>query len=214
MNRSLLKSYRGRNVLAIGAHPDDVEMGMGGTAARLVQLGASVTIAVVSVPSNVEERLDEARAACAVLGAGLRVLCSERPCRVEDLRAYELVALLDSLVREHEPAAIFAHGAADHHRDHQLVFEACRASSRLGAMDVYCYQPCACRPGPIAFVPQAFVDIEATLELKMAAVAAHRSQFQARGLDASFLRDVARCYGHAAGVPYAEAFEVRRLALG
>lgn len=210
----MLEGYKGRSVLAIGAHPDDVEMGMGGTAARLVQLGARVTIAVVCVPSNVQARLAEARAACELLGVGLHVLCSERPGRVEDLRAYELVALLDSLVREHEPAALFAHGAGDHHRDHQLVFEACRASSRLGTMDVYAYQPCACRPGPSGFAPQAFVNIEATLELKMAAVAAHRSQFQARGLDTKFLRDVARCYGHEAGVPYAEAFEVRRLGLG
>lgn len=214
MNHSMLNVYAGRSVLAIGAHPDDVEMGMGGTAARLAQLGARVTVAVVCVPTNVQARLGEARAACGVLGVGLRVLCSERPCRVEDLRGYELVALFDSLVREHEPAALFAHGAADHHRDHQLVFEACRASARLGSMDVYCYQPCNCRPGPSAFAPQAFVDIEATLDLKMAAVTAHRSQFQARGLDAGFLRDIARGYGHQAGVAYAEAFEVQRLALG
>ena len=47
----------------------------------------------------------------------------------------------------------------------------------------------------------------------MRAVAAHRSQFQARGLDAGFLRDVARFYGHQAGAEYAEAFEIQRIAL-
>jgi LmbE family N-acetylglucosaminyl deacetylase len=189
-------------------------MGMGGTVARLVQLGARVTVAVVCVPSDLEARLAEAHAACGVLGAHLRVLCGERPRRVEDLRAYELVALLDTLVREHAPAALFVHGSGDHHRDHQLVFEACRASSRLGFMDVYCYQPCSCRPASSDFAPQAFVDIGATLEVKMAAVGAHHSQFGARGLVPDFLRDLARCYGHEAGVRYAEAFEVRRLALG
>ncbi len=214
MKRSILESYAGSTVLALGAHPDDVEMGMGGSVARLVTLGAQVVVAVVCAPSQLETRRREAQAACDVLGARFHLICERQACRVEDMRAHELVARLDELVKEYRPAALFSHGAADHHRDHRLVFEAFKASLRLGAMDGYCYQPCSCRPGPTAFQPQAFVDIGPTLELKMAAVGAHRSQFQARGLSTDFLRDVARFYGYQAGVTYAEGLDVVQLALG
>ena len=57
MNR-ILKEQGGR-VLAFGAHPDDIEVGAGGLLARLA-LQADVTIAVVSIPNEVEQRRAEA----------------------------------------------------------------------------------------------------------------------------------------------------------
>lgn len=211
MTLPTLQSYAGRTVLALGAHPDDVEMGMGGTVAKLVALGARVIIGVVCVPGAFEQRRREAAAASAILGAELHVLCNEGPCRVEDLKNYELVRRLDALVEAVAPAALFAHSADDTHRDHRLVFEAFKASLRRGRMDAYCYQPCSCHPGPSPFRPRAFVDIGGTLEQKLAAVAAHRSQFASRGLDIGFLRDIARFYGYQARVTYAEGLEVIQL---
>jgi LmbE family N-acetylglucosaminyl deacetylase len=190
-----------------------VEIGMGGTVARLGQMGARVIVAVVCIPSDFPVRMREAREACATLGADFHLLCGDGATRVEDVRSYELVARLDQLVKDLRPAALFAHGATDFHRDHRLVCEAFRASLRLGNMDGFCYQPCACRPTPSAFTPRAFVDIGSTLDRKLAAIAAHRSQFESRGLGIEFHRDIARFYGYQAGVPYAEGFEVVQLSL-
>jgi LmbE family N-acetylglucosaminyl deacetylase len=200
-------------VIALGAHPDDVEMGMGGTVARLAEVGARVIVAAVCVPTHSDVRLREAREACEILGAEFHLICADGPLHVEDLRGYELVARLDRLVKGLRPAALFAHGAADLHRDHRLVSEAFKASLRLGGMDGFCYQPCACRPTPATFAPRAFVDIGSTLERKMKAIAAHRSQFDARGLGIEFHRDIARFYGYQAGVTYAEGLEVVQLRL-
>lgn len=210
---AMLHAYSGRPVLALGAHPDDVEIGMGGTVARLGELGARVVIAVVCIPSQFEVRQREAQAACELLGAQLHLIGDGGSCRVEDMKGYELVAQLDGLLAQLQPAALFVHGGADHHRDHRLVYEAARASLRRGGIDAFCYQPCSCRPGPAPFAPRAFVNIGATLERKLAAVAEHHSQFCARGLDMSFLRDVARFYGHMAGVEHAEGLEVLQLGL-
>lgn len=214
MKSSPLQCYAGQTVLALGAHPDDVEMGMGGTVARLVDFGARVVVAAVCVPSLFEQRVREARRACDILGAEFHLICNQGALRVEDLRGYELVARLDRLLLELRPSALFGHGPADLHRDHQLVFDAFRASLRIGGVDGFCYQPCSCRPGPYAFVPRAYVDISATLDRKMGAIAAHRSQFEARGLGIEFVRDVARYYGCQAGVTYAEGLDVVRLELG
>jgi N-acetylglucosamine malate deacetylase 1 len=214
MKGSLLQCYAGQTVLALGAHPDDVEMGMGGTVARLVDLGARVIVAAVCVPSLFEQRVREARRACEILGAEFHLICDQGALHVEDLRSYELVARLDRLLRELKPVALFGHGSADLHRDHQLVSDAFRASLRIGGIDGFCYQPCGCRPGPCTFVPRAHVDISATLDRKIAALGAHRSQFGARGLDIEFIRDVARYYGSQAGVSYAEGLDVVKLELG
>lgn len=213
MSGSTLQRYSGRTVLAIGAHPDDVEVGMGGTVARLSALGAQVILVVVSVPSRFPVRVEEARRASQILGARLELVRDQGCCRVEDMKTHELVAAFDRLLREHQPAAVFAHGCADAHKDHRMVFEAFEATLRFGGVDAFCYQPCACRPGRVRFAPQAFVDIEATLPRKLAAIEAHHSQFGERGMTADFQRDLARYYGRQAGCAYAEGLEVLHLSL-
>ena len=214
MTAPFLQCYSDRTVLALGAHPDDVEIGMGGTVARLAEVGARVIVAAVCVPDHSEVRLREAREACKILGAEFHLVLAEGCAHVEDVHGYELVARLDRLVKDLRPAALFAHGEADLHRDHRWVSEAFKASLRLGGMDGFCYQPCACRPTPTTFAPRAFVDIGTTLERKMQAIGAHRSQFATRGLEIEFHRDIARFYGYQAGVTYAEGLEIVQLRLG
>src|SRR5258706_11975970 len=58
---ALASRYAGRTVLAIGAHPDDLEIGIGGALARFVKAGARTVMAVVSIPGDYDIRLGEAR---------------------------------------------------------------------------------------------------------------------------------------------------------
>jgi LmbE family N-acetylglucosaminyl deacetylase len=58
-----------------------------------------------------------------------------------------------------------------------------------------------------------YVDITQTIDVKMEAIAAHRSQFAGRNLDIEMYRDMARMNGRLVGVPYAEALDVSRLLL-
>lgn len=205
--------YTGQTVIAIGAHPDDVEVGMGGTVARMVADGVRVLVVAVCVPSQFAARVAEAQRASEILGSRF-LLIRDRGCsRVEDLKTYQLVAELDRLVVEHQPIALFAHGRADLHKDHRIVFDAVQATLRLGGMDAFCYQPCTCRPGQVTFAPQAFVDIGSTLERKLAAIAAHESQFGQRGIAIDFQRDLARYYGRQAGYDFAEGLEILHLKL-
>ena len=57
---SLAARYAGTTVLAIGAHPDDLEIGIGGTLAKLRKEGANVIMCVASIPKDYEVRLAEA----------------------------------------------------------------------------------------------------------------------------------------------------------
>ena len=203
--------YTGETVLAFGAHPDDVELGMGGTAAKLARAGARVIVVVASVPNDYDRRLAEAKRAARILGADFRILFGQRCSRIEDFKNYELVERVDSLVHEFKPAAVFSHGPGDFHRDHKLMFEACLAAQRLAFMDFYSYYPTSTRPVQVNFNPQVFVDVSDTIELKLEAVSAHPSQFSQRGLRVDFLKDIARAYGKLAGVDYAEGLELVRL---
>ncbi len=204
--------YSGCTVLAIGAHPDDVELAVGGTIARWSRAACRVVIAVVSVPGNYLTRRREAERAAVILGCELRVLTGG--CRrIEDLKAHELVELIDEQVRELAPAAVLVHGRSDFHRDHVLVHEAAVCSQRLAPFDCFSYHPTFCRPLRVDFAPQAYVDISTTIDTKMAAIDAYESQFAARGITTDTFRDIARLTGRFVEVAYAEGLEVERMLL-
>ena len=213
-HQSLPSRYAGRTVLAIGAHPDDLEIGIGGTLARFARAGARVVMAVVSIPNNFETRLAEARGGARILGAELRVLLNGgRCCRVEDLKTYELVTLLDALVEELAPAAVLAHGSSDFHRDHVLVHNAALATQRLRFFDLFCYYPTNCRPVQTSFLPRVYVNVSQTINTKIEAIEAHSSQFGCRGLGIDIYRETARAQGRIVGVEYAEGLDVVRMLL-
>lgn len=212
-NNWMLNRYAGKTVLALGAHPDDLELGVGGTLARLVAQGTRVVMAVVCVPHNVEVRIAEAKNGARTLGAEVRILFPEREMRVEDLKTYELVQKLDDMVRELDPAAVISHGETNFHKDHVLVHNACLAAQRLHFFDFLCYYPTSCHPIQVLFQPQAYIDITEYMDRKMEAINNHTTMFQCRGLTTDHYRDTARHWGRMAGVEYAEGLEVMRLRL-
>jgi len=212
--RPLTTRYAGRTVLAVGAHPDDLELAVGGTLARLSRGGARVVMAIVSVPADYALRRAEAEEAAAILGCELRILVDGGTTRrIEDMRTYELVKVLDAVVRELQPAALMTHGTAEFHHDHILVHDAAVATQRLRFFDFFSYHPSFCRPVPVQFHPRAYVDISDTIEIKMRAIAAHQSQFGNRSIPLDIYRDMARLNGRLIGVDYAEGLDVGRMLL-
>jgi len=210
---TLASRYTNKTVLAIGAHPDDLEIGIGGSLARLRRHGARVVMIVASIPKDYEVRRLEAMRGAEILDCELKILMDGGPHRIEDVKACELVAMLDDVVRDYEPAAMLTHSSADFHNDHLVVYNACLPTQRLRYFDMFCYHPTNCRPVPIAFHPRAYVDISATIDAKMHAITAHSSQFGDRGLDTSLYREFAHINGRMIGVDYAEGLDVVKLML-
>lgn len=207
----LLTKYAGATILAVGAHPDDLELGCGGTLARLSRAGARVVMVVASIPSSLRSRRAEAIKAAEILGCEVRFLTPNRCSRVEDLKTHQLVGMIDALVRELQPAAMFSHCLANLHLDHKLVNEACMASQRLRYFDIFCYSPTSCHAVNIAFYPHAYIDISDTIEVKMRAIRVHSSQFDSRGLNTERYREADGRMGRIVGVDYAEGVEVVRM---
>ena len=106
--QSIASRYAGKTVVAIGAHPDDLEIGIGGTLAKMQREGAHVVMCVASIPKDYEVRREEAKRGAEILGCELKVLIKHGPKRLEDVKNFELVGMLDDLVREYNPAAMLA----------------------------------------------------------------------------------------------------------
>lgn len=209
--RSFPARYAGRTVVALGAHPDDLELGIGGTLAALSAGGARVIMAICSVPVDFDTRYAEAKAAAAILGCELRILMEGGCRRIEDVKTYQLVGMLDDVVQELSPAALISHGPSDFHRDHVAIYHAAVSTQRLLQFDFYSYMPTMCRPVPVPFQPRAFIDISKTIDQKIRAIAAHPSQFSSRGVTFELYRDIARVTGRMCGVEYAEGLDINRM---
>jgi LmbE family N-acetylglucosaminyl deacetylase len=200
---------KGGRVLAFGAHPDDLEVGAGGLLARLVDEGARVTMAVVSVPNRADERTVEARAGARLLGAELFIVYEEKQCRVEDIPMHELVRRFDQLVGDTRPDLVITHSSHDLHWDHGLVNRATVSALRRTPCDLLAYLSSPEMNAQSRSLGQCFADISTTMERKLEAISAHRSQLGNLDLDSS--RDLARALGRLSGYAYAESYEALRV---
>ncbi len=180
------------DVMAVGAHPDDVELGCGGVLARLAAAGRRVGIVDLSAGEMasrgaVAQRREEAARAAGALGAVWRT-CLQLPDG--GLAAHDPTqqAAVVAVLRRATPRAVLAHHGDDPHPDHrqaaELVRRACflagvgRLFAELGPP----WRPALVLafPGPRQLVsPHLVVDVTAFHATKRAAVAAHASQFEA-----------------------------------
>ena len=141
----LASRYTNKTVVAIGAHPDDLEIGIGGTLARLRMNGARVVMVVASIPKDYEVRREEAKRGAKILDCELKFLLDGGPRRLEDIKTCELVGMLDDIVRDYEPAAVLTHSSADFHNDHLIIYNACAHLTRTGKCAIYDERPITCR---------------------------------------------------------------------
>jgi len=195
------------NVLAIGAHPDDIELGCGGTLLAHAARGDDVAMLVMSAgelgPQDENSRADEQRAASRVLGADLFW------GRFEDTRvpnSSETVAVIQEVMDRVRQDVVYTHSPHDSHQDHRATalatFGAARRSCR-----VLCYEA----PSSLTFTPLVYIDIADHLEGKLDALRAHMSQVLRNGLvDLEAIEAQARYRGFQGRIRLAEAFEVER----
>lgn len=194
-------------VVAFGAHPDDIEVGMGGTIARYTGAKHEVVMVVAAIPSKKTIRWKEAEEAASILGAELVVLDMD----AEELGfSRQLVRKFDEVLARHAPDAIYTQWNHDSHQDHVAVSNAVIAAARKNNCSLYMYEQTI--PGgivPFAFRPQSFVDVSDVMEVKARSVMAHQSQVERNGdwwLHGITGRATYR--GYQINVSYAEAFEV------
>jgi LmbE family N-acetylglucosaminyl deacetylase len=201
-----------RSVLAVGAHPDDVELGCGGTLLAHAAAGDAVAVLVMTAGENGPDgdlpatRRAEQEAAARVLGARL-VWGGLTDCQVvADAAA---VAVIEHAIAAVRADLVYVHAPEDSHQDHRAVAAATLSAARRLSRVVH-YQS----PSTLAFAPSVFVDVTAYLSGKLAALRAHASQVAGSTMvEPDAVVAAARYWGSQARVGYAEAFAPTRLVL-
>jgi LmbE family N-acetylglucosaminyl deacetylase len=203
------------NVLAIGAHFDDVELGCGGTLARHARGGDNVYVYVATVSgfanhynqtvrSN-EVAVAEAREAMKALGVKEMICGQFRTLEIEFVDALNVEIL--RIVDEKKIDLVLSHWPGDIHHDHQAVGRAsihgCRHVPRQLLYRSNWYHSTA------DFHGNFYVDVTQTWEAKKLAIQAHASELERTGNKwTSFFQNEAENAGQRIGVKYAEVFEL------
>lgn len=188
-------------VLAIGAHPDDIELGCGATLARHAMYGDEVTH-IVMTKGNVKEqghtRRIEATAGAEIMGSNL-VWAGMTDGQLQPDAVHKFV---EQYVEALRPDVVYFHAPEDSHLDHKAVAQGCLSAARY-VPTLMMYES----PSTLTFPASIYVDVEATIDAKCEAIKAHASQVGGRSrVNPDAIRAKARAYGFDARVEYAEAF--------
>lgn len=220
-------------VLAIGAHPDDVEILCAGTVAKFARLGHEVFICHVcngnkgSKIYSSEElaimRRNESISSAKIIGAVS--ISSEIADGEVVLDLNSRIKIIDVL-RQSDPDIVITHSPDDYHSDHinvsRLVFEATYLANLV--LWKTSFSPTSKLPylyymdtlAGVNFTPDEYVDITETIDIKIEMMMKMQSQLgwlkEMHNCDAAeFIKTVARFRGFQAGVGYAEAFTQQKM---
>lgn len=226
------------DILAFGAHPDDVELGAGGTLCKAVALGQKVVIidltqGELGTRGSAQKRAEEAEKAAKIIGALARENLSLADGFFENSKENQLKVIRK--IRQYQPEVVFCNAIRDRHIDHgrgsSLVSQACFLSGliKIETLDSEEEPQQAWRPKQVLHYiqweeiePQLCLDISDYLDQKMEAVKAYDSQFFNPSVTApetpisseNFLNSVAyraQNLGRLVGVAAAEGFTVEKM---
>ncbi|MFH1857817.1 MAG: PIG-L family deacetylase [Candidatus Omnitrophota bacterium] len=201
------------NILAIGAHPDDIEYGCGGALAKLSGLGHQIHLLVmtkgeVGARGKTTLRAQEQMRSAKILRAKKVFWGGYKDTRISLEKG--LIDRIEKTVKRVNPTFIFVNYLDDTHQDHRVVAQATNTATRY-TKNVLFYEV----PSTQNFNPTVFIDIQSVLNLKMACLEAHASQVTATKIKDLTILDSARSNAIFRGiqgrVKFAEAFVPSRL---
>jgi len=200
------------DILAIGAHPDDIELGCGGSLAKLAFAGARIHALVLSRGGrgchDGADRSDESHRALRQLGVR-QVLQHDFPDTCFPSCRNAIIGSLEQACAAIRPQRVYTMCGEDHHQDHRTVHEASIVACR-SVPQILCYESPSTLP---QFAPQVFEDISVQLELKIRALREHASQGDRHYMQESHLRCHAQFRGQQVGIGPSEGFLPHRLVL-
>lgn len=192
-------------ILAIGAHPDDVEIGCAGALAKHRTDGDLLHILTLSsgeVGGNSIIRKQESEAAAKFLDAHLFM---GDFIDTEILHSLKTIQFIEDVVQQVKPTHVYTHSFHDNHQDHRNTYHstitACRQIS-----NIYCYQSPS---STVDFRPNVFINIDEFIGIKLLAVSAFASQSNIRPyMRANLIKATARYWGRFCNYHLTEPLEV------
>lgn len=210
-----------KRVLAIGAHPDDIEFGCGGTLIKHKNQGDKIHYLCMTSGESIDgvtgKILRTSNQHQSEIVEAVKILGCDSIFRapLKDLHvpfSFETVNIIEREIKNHKIDTIYTHWAGDANQDHITTFKATMAAARY-VPNVFCYEQI---PVPRMSENQIdmnyYVDISKTFDLKIKASLCHKSQivkYKNHGFDVKEnLTTLAEFRGIQASCKYAEAFKI------
>jgi LmbE family N-acetylglucosaminyl deacetylase len=221
------------NVIVIAAHPDDEVLGCGGTLSVLSRQKHDVSICILGegVTSRFSKRKDakkeltaelkkKARQAGTVLGSKKLIHFDLPDNRFDTVPLLDIVKKIEGVIEDHRPDMLFTHSPLDLNIDHVIthraVLTATRPQKSQSVKEIYAFEiPSSTEWGFGEFgefKPNVFFDIEETIDLKIKALSMYDSELREfpHPRSAEAVKTIARRWGSAVNLEYAEAFHLIR----
>jgi LmbE family N-acetylglucosaminyl deacetylase len=219
-------------ILVVAAHPDDEILGCGATIARfsashdvrIAILGEGITSRSEIGETDRELRAlhEHAQAAGRIVGAGSVEVGALPDNRFDTVPLLQIVKSVEELVDRLRPEIVYTHHPGDLNIDHVLTFRAVLTATRtmrgcpvreLLTFEIASSTEWAFQQLQPPFRPSVFVDVSATIERKLEAMATYEGETRPfpHPRSAEALRAQARRWGAVVGMEYAEAFEAVRI---
>lgn len=211
---------KAKNILAVGAHADDIEIGCGGTVALHVKNNDNVYMLIMTEPyyedytgrvlRSKEEGKIEADNAAKVLGVKKLIDLGFKEKSVP--YSVESVEAINKIVDKYEIEFVYTHWLHDTHQDHMRTAQSVISACRL-VPSILMYEPSyPAGRSYLGFRNQYYLDVSSTFKQKMDALKEHKSQMKKFGENyLEMITSRARHRGYEIQCEYAECFEVLRL---
>lgn len=207
-----------KNILVVGAHYDDAELGAGGTMAKLSSQGCKVykltltdnvtNFSHMNIHVDFDSSAMQSKKACEVLGAEEVYLKKPVECSTLEYKK-EVMQEIEAIIFEKEIDTVIIHHNDDMNQDHIAAFKNCITAARH-CKNILTYQS----NGYIlneAFIPNYFVDISDFVELKRKSLEQYGEEHNR--FDRLFEMNIERCHvwGYSNKCEYAEGFRVIKM---
>ena len=220
-----------KNILVIAAHPDDEVLGCGGTIARYTHKGCNVYVIFMtdgvssrkesSNHNDIKDREESTIIASQILGFKLVEVFGFPDNGMDKIPLLDIVKKLENVINEIKPTVVYTHHWGDLNIDHRITCEAvltaCRPYPGQIVKEIYGFEISSSTEWSSpsvenSFIPNNFVDISKTLNLKIKALRAYIQEMRnfphSRSLEA--ISSLVKFRGATIGVNAAECFTVIR----
>ncbi len=205
------KEFKEKIILAIGAHPDDIELGCSGYLMKAREgsakvYGLTLTKGERGKVNRKGKRELEQKKAAQSMGYDDFWILDFPDTRLKD-HLKEVQDVIEQKIKKTGANVVLTHTPIDIHSDHQAVFEATKEAAR-NVKELLCYEDVST---PNEFVPNYYVDISDYIKDKLNLISFHRTQERKVYMDPEAIKGRAAHRGIQSGTYFAEAFRVHKI---
>ncbi len=200
-----------QNILAVGAHPDDIELGCGGTVAKHLELGDSIYVIIMTNGENGNHPSDKSECLKSLKKMGIKkenIIFGNFPDG--DLSDDNgTVSFIENQIKKFNITKVYTHNPNDRHQDHRNCSNAVSSAARDIPEILFFEGPST----KVSFEPHYFVEIsEKNLKKKIDSLKAYKTQLAKNSiLNLEWVKNLAKVNGMRCNSKYSEAFEINHI---